>query len=166
MPSEVAVVARPAAGQRVELPVKCFDSVHDVSADGSRLLLDDLEGSLEVWNLDVANLADLLKAKPISEFAPDRVSTHSSNAQFAPDGKTVFSTGGDGRLHQWDVESGDQSSPTAPLTAGLRPTRLVSCSCPRRRARPRCSSTPRCAAEIAAVDNQRPRLEDHPQRRL
>ncbi len=109
-----AVVARPAAGQRVELPVADFGLVHDVTADGSRLLVD-VAGKLQVWDLDVQKLADVGLdpedpagvRRPMSEFAPDP-KTHGAFAQFAPDGASVFSTGDDGRLHQWNVESGEE----------------------------------------------------------
>ena len=41
------------------------------------------------------------------EFAPDP-KTHGAFAQFAPDGASVFATGDDGHLHQWNVESGEE----------------------------------------------------------
>ncbi len=104
-------VTRPADGQSVELPVG--GNVHDVSSDGSQVLVD-VDFKLQVWNLDIPDLADVGidpdnpegERGPIREFAPDP-STHDFFAQFAPDGRTVFSSGSDGLLHQWDLESGD-----------------------------------------------------------
>jgi class 3 adenylate cyclase/WD40 repeat protein len=119
--SATVIVARPFTGQRVALPDAW---TMDISTDGSRLVVDD--GTyLKVWDLDVANLSTLSGAPPISVFAPD-YNTHAYFAEFALDGLSVFSTGADGHLHQWDIESGDEifsygaaELRPAPSTAGL-----------------------------------------------
>ncbi len=74
-------------------------AVHDVSADG-KLALVDHDGKLQLWDVDAGEAVG-------DGFAPDPI-THSAYAQFAPDGRSVFSTGGDGLLHQWDLDSGEE----------------------------------------------------------
>jgi class 3 adenylate cyclase/WD40 repeat protein len=120
------VVARPFAGQRVALPgIWTRVGTRDITGDGSRLLADD-GTTLEVWDLGVANLSELNDAQPISVFAPD-YNTHSMYAQFAIDGLTVFSTGADGHLHQWDVASGNEifAYPAPDLRPAPGPAGLV-----------------------------------------
>jgi class 3 adenylate cyclase/WD40 repeat protein/KaiC/GvpD/RAD55 family RecA-like ATPase len=73
-------------------------SVHDITADGKVALIDQDE-RLKLWDVDTGT--------EIGAVAPDP-STHGSYAQFAPDGRTIFSTGFDGQLHEWDANSGDE----------------------------------------------------------
>ena len=86
---EVLLRAEPASD-----PAVC--DVRALSPDGSLLLVGDQP--IEVW--------DVADGRPVASFSGHR--GRSRHATFSPTGRTVFSTGADGTLREWDATTGAQ----------------------------------------------------------
>lgn len=79
-------------GERTNPPMSGA-SVRDINADGSLILYDGLVGTLQVWDRETGTVAAEL----------DMHHTFAVYAEFAPNGRTIYTTSPDATLRAWDI---------------------------------------------------------------